>query len=261
VQRSGSRAGWSGRRRSSRSFPALGDPALKITDRGLSTSTAPSSCRSRCEPALRVLVCPDKFRGTLSAAEARLQCRRRTLRGSPRRRAAARRRWGGTLAVLLEARGGDVHEARYDHDGSAIVARFGLTLPDGVAVVEMAQASGAALSPARTTRYGHDVRHRPAHRGGGAGRHGGDCRRRRLGDSRRRAKYSRRWAGGRQASPSLSHATYHRLPRAARVFARRRAGPEEIAQLTDRLGRLAESCRAHRLSMSATSRGGCGRWP
>ena len=108
-----------------------------------------------------VLVCPDKFRGTLSAAEAAAAI------------AAGLREEGiadivelpladggeGTLDVLLAARGGDACEARVTGpDGRAVVARWGL-LPDGVAVVEMAQASGLALvdgvnDPLTATTYG-----------------------------------------------------------------------------------------------------------
>ena len=95
----------------------------------------------------RVLVCPDKFRGTLSAAQAAAAI------------AAGLREAGiadtvelpladggeGTLDALLAARGGDERSARVvGPDGSRVAARYGV-LPDGVAVVEMAQASGLAL--------------------------------------------------------------------------------------------------------------------
>jgi glycerate kinase len=109
----------------------------------------------------RVLVCPDKFRGTLSAAEAAAAI------------AAGLHRAGvgdteelpladggeGTLDVLLAACGGEVRQAEVTGPGgSAVVARYGL-LPDGVAVVEMAQASGLALvsganDPLTATTYG-----------------------------------------------------------------------------------------------------------
>ena len=112
-------------------------------------------------PPLRVLVCPDKFRGTLSAAEAAAAV------------AVGLREAGigdavelpladggeGTLDVLLAARGGVVHTARVTGpDGDAVVARYGL-LADGVAVVEMAEASGLALvsgtnDPLTATTYG-----------------------------------------------------------------------------------------------------------
>ncbi|MEP6892305.1 MAG: glycerate kinase [Gaiellaceae bacterium] len=112
-------------------------------------------------PAGRVLVCPDKFRGTLSAAEAATAI------------AAGLREAGvvdivelpladggeGTLDVLLAARGGDLHEATVvGPDGSPAVARYGL-LHGGVAIVEMAEASGLALvtganNPLTATTYG-----------------------------------------------------------------------------------------------------------
>ena len=110
---------------------------------------------------MSVLVCPDKFRGTLSAAEAA--------------RAIAVGLHGagladtvelpladggeGTLDVLLTARGGEAHEAHVTGpDGGTVVARYGL-LPDGTAVVEMAQASGLSLvagrnNPLTATTYG-----------------------------------------------------------------------------------------------------------
>jgi glycerate kinase len=109
----------------------------------------------------RVLVCPDKFRGTLSAEQAAAAI------------AAGLRDAGiadavelpladggeGTLDALLAARGGDEHTARVvGPDGSTVTARYGV-LPDGVAVVEMAQASGLALvaganDPLTATTYG-----------------------------------------------------------------------------------------------------------
>ena len=111
--------------------------------------------------ALRVLVCPDKFRGTLSAAEAAAAIALGLHAAGIADTIELPLADGGegTLAVLLAARGGDVHEARViGPDGSAVVARFGL-LPDGVAVVEMAQASGLALvagtnDPLTATTYG-----------------------------------------------------------------------------------------------------------
>jgi glycerate 2-kinase len=108
-----------------------------------------------------VLVCPDKFRGTLSAAEA------------ARAIAAGLHEAGiadtvelpladggeGTLDVLLAGRGGEKHEACVTGpDGNPVVAHYGL-LADGTAVVEMAQASGLALvaganNPLTATTYG-----------------------------------------------------------------------------------------------------------
>ena len=95
----------------------------------------------------RVLVCPDKFRGTLSAAEAAAAiavglhaagiadtCELPLADGGE-----------GTLDVLLAALDGEVCEASVTGPGgSPVVARWGL-FRDRVAVIEMAQASGLAL--------------------------------------------------------------------------------------------------------------------
>ena len=96
---------------------------------------------------MRALCAPDKFRGTLTAAEA------------ARALAAGFRDAGvddvdelpladggeGTLDVLLAALGGELHEAEVTGpDGASIRSSWGL-LPDGIAVVELARASGLAL--------------------------------------------------------------------------------------------------------------------
>ena len=95
------------------------------------------------------LVCPDKFKGTLSAASAAAAM------------AAGARRAGfdevaelpladggeGTLDALLAARGGSRRQATVTGPlGDPVQAEWAL-LPGGVAVVEMARASGLALVP------------------------------------------------------------------------------------------------------------------
>jgi glycerate kinase len=95
------------------------------------------------------LVCPDKFKGTLSAAAA------------AKAMAAGARRAGfdevaelpladggeGTLDALLAARGGSRRQATVTGPlGDPVQAEWAL-LPGGVAVVEMARASGLALVP------------------------------------------------------------------------------------------------------------------
>jgi glycerate kinase len=95
------------------------------------------------------LVCPDKFKGTLSAASAAAAM------------AAGARRAGfdevaelpladggeGTLDALLAARGGSRRTATVTGPlGDPVEAEWAL-LPGGVAVVEMARASGLALVP------------------------------------------------------------------------------------------------------------------
>ena len=97
------------------------------------------------------LVCPDKFRGTLTAAEAATAM------------AAGLRRAGfeaireipladggdGTLDALLESRGGSRRTARVTGPlGDPVVAEWAM-LPGGLAVVEMARASGLALVDGR----------------------------------------------------------------------------------------------------------------
>jgi glycerate 2-kinase len=95
------------------------------------------------------LVCPDKFKGTLSAASATAAM------------AAGARRAGfddvaelpladggeGTLDALLAARGGSRRQVTVTGPlGDPVQAEWAL-LPGGVAVVEMARASGLALVP------------------------------------------------------------------------------------------------------------------
>lgn len=110
---------------------------------------------------MSVLVCPDKFRGTLSAAEAAQAIaaglHEAGIAGTVELPLADGGE--GTLDVLLAARGGEVHEAQVTGpDGGTVIARYGL-LADGMAVVEMAQASGLALvaganNPLTATTYG-----------------------------------------------------------------------------------------------------------
>jgi glycerate kinase len=119
------------------------------------------------------LACPDKFRGTLSAA------------GAAGAIGAGLRRAGfddvrelpladggeGTLAALLAARGGSKRVARVSGPlGDPVDASWGL-LSDGTAVIEMAQASGLALveprnDPLRATSRGTGELVAAAARGG-----------------------------------------------------------------------------------------------
>ena len=110
---------------------------------------------------MSALCCPDKFRGTLTAAEAAAAIAAGLHAAGIANTVELPLADGGegTLDALLAARGGEVHEARVTGpDGAIVVARFGV-LPDGVAVVEMAQASGLALvagtnDPLTATTYG-----------------------------------------------------------------------------------------------------------
>jgi len=107
----------------------------------------PGSSRSAPPPARVALACPDKFRGTLSAAAAAAAI------------AAGLRRAGfdevrevpladggeGTLDALLAARGGSRRSVRVTGPlGAPVDAEYGM-LPDGTAVIEMARASGLEL--------------------------------------------------------------------------------------------------------------------
>jgi glycerate kinase len=100
---------------------------------------------------LKAVACPDKFRGTLQAGEAATAI------------AAGLRRAGfedvvelpladggeGTLDTLLAARGGSRRVARVTGPlGDPVDAEWGV-LPGGIAIVEMARASGLALVSAR----------------------------------------------------------------------------------------------------------------
>ena len=146
------------------------------------------------------LVCPDKFKGTLVAADAAAAM------------AAGLRHAGfddvaelpladggeGTLDALLAALGGSRRTVTVTGPlGDPVDAEWAL-LPGGVAIVEMARASGLALAPARARSVPRvDSGHGRTDRGHDPGR--GASRRRRR---RRRARPptagsppSRRWGG------------------------------------------------------------------
>lgn len=95
---------------------------------------------------LPVLVAPDSFKGTFSAGEA-ANAMAAGLRaaGHEVRELPVADGGEGTMEVLVSALGGDI-QARTVSDplGRPVEARFAL-LPDGSAVVEMAQASGLSL--------------------------------------------------------------------------------------------------------------------
>lgn len=104
------------------------------------------------DAAPRVAVaCSDKFRGTLTATEA-TEAIARGLRASgfeEVRTVPLADGGEGTLDVLLAARGGSRRTARVSGPlGDPVDAAWGL-LPDGTAVIEMAQASGLALTGGR----------------------------------------------------------------------------------------------------------------
>ena len=98
-------------------------------------------------PSTSALVCPDKFRGTLSAAEAAAAMAAGARRaGFETVRELAMADGGeGTLDALLASRGGSRRTATVTGPlGDRVAADWAL-LTGGVAVVEMAEASGLAL--------------------------------------------------------------------------------------------------------------------
>lgn len=129
---------------------------------------------------MRVLVAPDKFRGTLTAPQAARAIAtgwRRARPGDELVLVPMADGGEGTLETLVEALGGSTHEAEVAGPlGAQIRARFGLVpSPRGtLAVVEMARASGLALleernrDPLRATTRGTGeliglaLRHDPA---------------------------------------------------------------------------------------------------
>ncbi|MFM7224274.1 MAG: glycerate kinase, partial [Actinomycetota bacterium] len=101
--------------------------------------------------ALRAVVCPDKFRGGLSAAEVAAAVAAGLARGGFDTIDEVPLADGGegTLDALLRARGGSRRTARVTGPlGEPVDAEWGV-LTDGTAVVEMARASGLALVAGR----------------------------------------------------------------------------------------------------------------
>jgi glycerate kinase len=98
---------------------------------------------------LSALVCPDKFKGTLDAAHAAASMTAGLQRAGFHDVASLPLADGGegTLDALVEARGGSRRTVRVTGPlGDPVDAEWVL-LPGGVAVVEMARASGLALMP------------------------------------------------------------------------------------------------------------------
>ena len=92
------------------------------------------------------IVAPDKFRGSLTAAEAAdAMAAGLEAAGLTTRRIPLADGGEGTLDALLAARGGSTRTATVTGPlGAPVEAQWGL-LPDGTGVVEMARASGLAL--------------------------------------------------------------------------------------------------------------------
>ena len=97
------------------------------------------------------LACPDKFRGTLTAAEAAAAMAAGLAAAgfAEVRRLPLADGGEGTLDALVAARGGSIRTARVTGPlGEPVEAEWAL-LPDGTAVVEMARASGLDLVAGR----------------------------------------------------------------------------------------------------------------
>jgi glycerate 2-kinase len=92
------------------------------------------------------IVAPDKFRGSLTAAEAAAAMAAGVeAAGFEARRVPLADGGEGTLDALLSARGGSVRSATVTGPlGKAVDAQWAL-LPDGTAIIEMARASGLSL--------------------------------------------------------------------------------------------------------------------
>lgn len=96
---------------------------------------------------MRAIVCPDKFRGSLRAAEAAAAIARGLQRGGFDDIVQLPMADGGegTLDALLEGLGGSLRTAEVTGpSGNRVFAQWGV-LPGGIAVIEMARASGHAV--------------------------------------------------------------------------------------------------------------------
>src|SRR5262249_34739749 len=130
----------------------------------LAFSPTLSSGLNETRPGMRVVIAPDKFKGSLTALEA-AEAMARGVRGAdpqieidllPMADGGE-----GTVAARVAATGGSLHEAVVTGPlGEPVVASFGLLGDGKTAVIEMASASGLALVPAekrdpwRTTTRG-----------------------------------------------------------------------------------------------------------
>jgi glycerate 2-kinase len=105
---------------------------------------------------LRFVVAPDKFKGSLSAqaaAEAIRQGLSRALPGAQVDLVPVADGGDGTAETIVHTLGGRMvaHEVT-GPDGRPVQARYGMLQGSGVAVIELAQASGLALMPTGTNQ-------------------------------------------------------------------------------------------------------------
>ena len=105
---------------------------------------------------MRVVVAPDKFKGTLSAAQAAEAIAEGWRRADPRAeidRVPVADGGEGTLDALVSALGGRIERVRVTGPlGDPVVAPYGMVDGGRVAVVEMARASGISLVPEERRR-------------------------------------------------------------------------------------------------------------
>jgi glycerate kinase len=210
----------------------------------------------------RAVCCPDKFRGTLTAPEAAAAMARGLREAGIEDVVACPLADGGegTLDALLAGLGGERRAARVTGPlGEPVDACWGL-LPDGTAVVEMAQASGLALAGATndplaaTTRGTGELIALAA--GSGAARIvvgvGGSA----TTDGGRGALEALGWSLPVPVIVACDVET--RFLDAARVYGPQKgAAPEEIGLLTERLERLAATYR-ERTGLDVRSLAGSG---
>jgi glycerate kinase len=113
---------------------------------------------------MRVVIAPDKFKGSLTAPEAAEAMARGVIAARPDAaidRVPMADGGEGTVAALVSATGGTIHQSVVTGPlGEPVVAAFGMLGDGRTAVIEMAAASGLALVPAagrnpsRTTTRG-----------------------------------------------------------------------------------------------------------
>jgi glycerate kinase len=100
---------------------------------------------------MRVVIAPDKFKGSLSASEAAKAMARGVARAAPGAsidRVPMADGGEGTVAALVAATGGSFREATvHGPMGEPVAARFGLLGDGRTAAIEMAAASGLVLVP------------------------------------------------------------------------------------------------------------------
>ena len=105
---------------------------------------------------MRVVLAPDKFKGSLSAPEAAPAMARGVVRVAPDAEidlAPMADGGEGTVEALVAATGGGFREAAVSGPlGEPVLAPFGMLGDGRTAVVEMAAASGLVLLPSRPPR-------------------------------------------------------------------------------------------------------------